>query len=86
MYWFLGRCLEVDTTVQHGTFEFLHQTTPELNQFKQAGDVDSTSLTNVFFELEEDPKPRSTSRSSYLKISDKEFQEIVDCFRSSYDQ
>ena len=86
MYWFLGRCLEVDATVQQGTFEFLHQTTPELNQFKQAGDVDSTSLANVFFQVQEDPKPRSTSRSSYLKISDKEFQEIVDRFRSNYVQ
>ena len=86
MYWFLGRCLKVNEAEQKGTFEFLHQTAPELNQFKQAGNVDSISIANVFFQLQDDPKPWSTSRSSYLMIDRKEFKSIVTSFRSEYGQ
>ncbi len=41
-------------------FQFLHQMSPDVNQFKDPGDQDIAEEKDVFYELDDAPKPRSS--------------------------
>ena len=77
-YWFVGRAIKV--TKHQVTLEFLHQTAPDVNNFKSTTDADSVPLSHVLFH--KDPlMPISSSRCSLFKLQDPDFQQVKASFR-----
>ena len=88
-YWFLGLCISVDNNFKIAKFEFLHQTTTTMNEFKSTDDVDVTCWKNIFYAVHSVPEPilktvHSTCRSLQMKIADVEFREICERFDELY--
>ncbi|ESO91766.1 hypothetical protein LOTGIDRAFT_163124 [Lottia gigantea] len=78
-YWIIGRALSTTDTGRY-KFQFNHQTTQDVNQFKDGGDVDEADKNSIFYELTELPKPLSSTRTTELKISDADLKTIFSKF------
>ena len=77
-YWFVGRAIKV--TKHQVTLEFVHQTAPDINNFKSTTDVDSVPLSHVLLHIDP-PMPISSSRCSLFKLKDPDFKQVKASYR-----
>ena len=77
-YWFVGHAIKVRK--HHVTLEFVHQTAPDVNNFKSTTDVDTVPLSHVLLHIDP-PMPISSSRCSSFKLQDPDFKLAKASFR-----
>ena len=80
-YWFIGQVKNIEGN--NVTLEFIHQTSPDVNCFKLADDVDSVNIDDIFLEVCQ-PTPLSSSRCSTFRLSDEDFKAVLSSYENLF--
>ena len=78
-YWFVGHATRV--TNHQVTLEFVHQTAPDVNNFKSTTDVDSVPLSHILLHIDL-PMPISSSCCPSFKLQDGDFHKVNASFKN----